>query len=479
MVDPRMVIESLDVSPQDVIIGGASACFTVTGLRISNTRDALVIFEACRQGILPRVVRRLNEGEKQQISTGTVVVFDEKEAKMKRWTDGRLWTPSRIMNNFLVYRELDRKLPPNEEGLAEISRWANSSAPSTYPAGAHSSNKGVFLHKAHGLLKTTISLSVPDDDEEFLRQGDWRPMRVHQQHLISYFRPETTAQLPIPDDMEELQGLRLPLPILRIQRFRRPVKVEMFDNSYYDIYDTEEEEPGSPSTRAQGKSTRQSAQGSADALIDSPMPIAAGASGGYLAEHGASHSMAGSLLAHGEAPGPLYGGSSVQSPVPPLHQRASIHLPSLSEHPQQPCPAVLSSSSITHYQLGNAHAFGYAHAILPSPLVLQPPDAVAPPPCNAHNRPCSAEECGSTDIPAPSLPIHESDERARIHAVRAAIAEVEAQTLCQSPTTFDSVFPSMAHFAATQPMELFHPQVTMPSAQNDYPDSADEHTPGT
>ncbi|PIA18517.1 hypothetical protein COEREDRAFT_19558, partial [Coemansia reversa NRRL 1564] len=76
---------------------------------IATTRDALTIFEACRQNILPRVVRRLNECEKQQIQAGTIVVFDEKEAKMKRWTDGRLWTPSRIMNNFLVYRELDRK----------------------------------------------------------------------------------------------------------------------------------------------------------------------------------------------------------------------------------------------------------------------------------------------------------------------------------------------------------------------------------
>ncbi|KAJ2779645.1 Global transcription regulator sge1, partial [Coemansia javaensis] len=249
-VDPRVVLESLDVSPPDVVIGGPGACFTVTGLRISNTRDALMVFEACRQGVLPRVVRRLNDSEKQQICAGTVVVFDEKEAKMKRWTDGRLWTPSRIMNNFLVYRELDRKIPPNQEGMAEINRWVSSSPRATHPAGAHSSNKGVFLHKAHGLLKTTISLSVPDDDGDFMRQADWRPMHVHQQHLISYFRPETTAQLPTPDDMEELQGLRLPLPILRIQRFRRPVKIEIFDNDYYDIYDTEDEDHDA-ATRAQ------------------------------------------------------------------------------------------------------------------------------------------------------------------------------------------------------------------------------------
>ncbi|KAI8321529.1 hypothetical protein GQ54DRAFT_261608, partial [Martensiomyces pterosporus] len=78
-------------------------------MKVYSTRDALTIFEACRQGILPRVVRRLTDREKQQIDDGTIIVFDEKEAKMKRWTDGRLWTPSRILDNFLVYRELERK----------------------------------------------------------------------------------------------------------------------------------------------------------------------------------------------------------------------------------------------------------------------------------------------------------------------------------------------------------------------------------
>ncbi|KAJ2836641.1 Global transcription regulator sge1, partial [Coemansia erecta] len=118
-INPQEVISPVNTPPTEVVIGGPGACFTVTGLRIQNTRDALTVFEACRQGLLPRVIRRLNDDEKQQIDDGTVVVFDEKEAKMKRWTDGRLWTPSRILGNFLVYRELEKKIQPNQEGAAE------------------------------------------------------------------------------------------------------------------------------------------------------------------------------------------------------------------------------------------------------------------------------------------------------------------------------------------------------------------------
>ncbi|KAJ2500201.1 Global transcription regulator sge1 [Coemansia sp. RSA 1972] len=244
-MDTEPVLHNLDMSPEDVVIGGPSSCVTVTGLKVMTTRDALTIFEACRQGILPRVVRRLTDAEKQQIREGTVVVFDEKQAKMKRWTDGRIWTPSRILGNFLVYRELDRKVPPNHEGVAEISRLSSHSTMHE----VHSSNKGLFFCKPHGLIKRTISLAVPDCEQEFLAQREWRPPRVHQQHLVAYFRAETALLLPTPDDMEELRGLRLPLPVLRIQRFRRPVKIEMFEDCFYDVYDTENDEDDEQGTQ--------------------------------------------------------------------------------------------------------------------------------------------------------------------------------------------------------------------------------------
>ena len=36
------------------------------------------------------------------VQSGAVFVFDEHESGIKRWTDGLVWSPSRILGNFLV-----------------------------------------------------------------------------------------------------------------------------------------------------------------------------------------------------------------------------------------------------------------------------------------------------------------------------------------------------------------------------------------
>jgi len=69
---------------------------------IETTGDALLILEAARQGVIPRVTRRLVEAERKMIGSGSIFVFDEEESGIRRWTDGCFWSPSRILGNFLV-----------------------------------------------------------------------------------------------------------------------------------------------------------------------------------------------------------------------------------------------------------------------------------------------------------------------------------------------------------------------------------------
>lgn len=69
---------------------------------IETTYDALLIFEAARRGAIPRITRRLNDPEKPMIHSGAVFLFDEHESGIKRWTDSIVWSPSRILGNFLV-----------------------------------------------------------------------------------------------------------------------------------------------------------------------------------------------------------------------------------------------------------------------------------------------------------------------------------------------------------------------------------------
>lgn len=57
-----------------------------------------------------RIERRLLDSEKTElIKSGNVFVFAEDETQMRRWTDGKVWSASRVNGSFLTYRELEFK----------------------------------------------------------------------------------------------------------------------------------------------------------------------------------------------------------------------------------------------------------------------------------------------------------------------------------------------------------------------------------
>ena len=70
---------------------------------VETTGDALRLIQAARQGIIPRITRRLNDLERRaMIRSGSVFVFSSEESGIKRWTEGLSWSASRIVGNFLV-----------------------------------------------------------------------------------------------------------------------------------------------------------------------------------------------------------------------------------------------------------------------------------------------------------------------------------------------------------------------------------------
>ncbi|KAJ2858184.1 Gluconate transport-inducing protein [Coemansia erecta] len=107
---------------------------TYTGY-IETTEDALLVFEACRLGILKRRSRRLVESERKHVQSGSVFVWDEAEAGIRRWTDGRRWSPSRVSGCFLIYTELEPK-----------------------PATLTSSTTATDIPLENGLIKKALSL---------------------------------------------------------------------------------------------------------------------------------------------------------------------------------------------------------------------------------------------------------------------------------------------------------------------------------
>ncbi|KAJ1918631.1 Gluconate transport-inducing protein [Mycoemilia scoparia] len=72
---------------------------------VETSFDVLILFEACRLGLIKQVQRRLSDSERMAIRSGSVFVWDEEQSGMKRWTDGRSWSPSRVQGCFLTYYE--------------------------------------------------------------------------------------------------------------------------------------------------------------------------------------------------------------------------------------------------------------------------------------------------------------------------------------------------------------------------------------
>ncbi|KAI8993624.1 Gti1/Pac2 family-domain-containing protein [Pilobolus umbonatus] len=126
---------------------------------IKSPHDALLVFEACRRGQLNRVQRRLSSKERIHIRSGSIFAWDEREAGMRRWTDGRTWSPSRVLGNFLTYRELDTKRRP-------------SRTHSNIHSANHNKQSTLCSYKSSGLIKQSFSICTSTNQKL---------------HLISYY----------------------------------------------------------------------------------------------------------------------------------------------------------------------------------------------------------------------------------------------------------------------------------------------------
>lgn len=191
---------------------------------VETTVNALRLIHAARQGVIPRITRRLNDSERRtMIKSGAVFVFSVEESGIKRWTDGLLWSPSRIVGNFLVYREINertssrgshKKAYPAEEAQAHSLGRRNSPdhMPLAYKTSSHgSSEQGTF--KVGGLIKKTITVTIEGSDL----------------HLISYYTSEDirSGRLKRPSSRSDIMGLYMPPHIFRLTNFRVPPKVEI------------------------------------------------------------------------------------------------------------------------------------------------------------------------------------------------------------------------------------------------------------
>lgn len=88
---------------------------------VCSIYDALLVLEGSRLGIIPKVKRRLHGSERECIKHNAVFAWNETECGMKRWTDGKAWSASKVSGPFLVYKELDANKKAKANGLTKQS----------------------------------------------------------------------------------------------------------------------------------------------------------------------------------------------------------------------------------------------------------------------------------------------------------------------------------------------------------------------
>ncbi|CAG8957806.1 hypothetical protein HYFRA_00000145 [Hymenoscyphus fraxineus] len=131
---------------------------------VRTPADAIKLFEACRLGLLPRVQRRLSEKERQSIKSGSVFVWDEREAGMRRWTDGKSWSASRVSGSFLTYREMEGKRGGGSFAQTPVRRSTGKTPDSGRGSDEDQDMDGEgpdgYRYKPDGLMKQSFSITT-------------------------------------------------------------------------------------------------------------------------------------------------------------------------------------------------------------------------------------------------------------------------------------------------------------------------------
>ena len=233
--------------------GKAPACTPTWRGHIETTKDALLIFEACFEGTLAHCFRRPHDRERNQlIVSGNVFVYEEATSGIKRWTDGIPWSPSRILTNFLIYRQLNSPFPPGEKKRATKRSQRAIKPGEPYPSSATSTpvtdesrpfppespnqsikaeespdkdaNRGLvgslvdsYEFKENGLLKKTMTVTV----------------NHVQHHLVSYYSLEDAKHsLRTPREDPHLKDLRIRETLLNQPKFKFPNLDDAGDGTY-------------------------------------------------------------------------------------------------------------------------------------------------------------------------------------------------------------------------------------------------------
>ena len=239
------------------------ACIPTWRGHIETTKDALIVFEAALSGVLGHCIRRPHDRERNSlIVSGNVFVYEEGTSGIKRWTDGIPWSPSRILTNFLIYRQLNSPFPPGEKKRAtkRSQRPVKPGEPYAAPNSKGSSAEDTFsmpngspttpaLKSEDSIDKEVDRVLVGSlvDSYEFKEGGLLKKtMTVTvngvQHHLVSYYSLEDAKNhLRTPREDKVIKDIPIRDELLNQPKF----KVQNFDDAGDGAFDQVESQQSS------------------------------------------------------------------------------------------------------------------------------------------------------------------------------------------------------------------------------------------
>jgi len=138
---------------------------TMEGTFCSDIIDVLQILSGVREGVLNSISRRPQDSDKETlIISGNIFVYETDTSGIKRWTDGKFWSPSRSLAPYLAYREVEKEATGG--GRARRARKAGtqpspSSSSATHPLRwIRGSLESSYNFVQGGLVKRTFTLAV-------------------------------------------------------------------------------------------------------------------------------------------------------------------------------------------------------------------------------------------------------------------------------------------------------------------------------
>lgn len=223
---------------------------------IESTYDALVLFEACLTGLIAHVPRRPHDREREHvIKSGNIFIYEESTSGIKRWTDGISWSPSRILGNFLIYRQLQKPFGPGEKkkalkkpkgpnGISKSNSQINGRSKNTLMQVYNNPNAANGAYAEAGKMNPDIERALIGslvDSYDFMDDGLVKKtisvvVNGITHHLVSYYTLADAAARKFLVPTKDPKFLNLvPRPaLLNKQSFRGPVdEVDPLDRMVY------------------------------------------------------------------------------------------------------------------------------------------------------------------------------------------------------------------------------------------------------